>query len=637
MELLKKDKKSSRWLVRRPKERQKWWVVSLALRPVSGAAVEDKQHQRETKFAKRIREIVAEPGKSSAKMAEEAEQEARDFGLLNLKNSNARTANNRASEKPIEWGTCTVIQGHPCFANESATRIAITDSSDASVLGIMASGLAISAPPGLTVDVLSSSGQKPNDYHKVRSTKTGAVFWVCGLSLRCDHPGEREDVRSKAKGQSVVNASEEFCISKPVCMGFPSKQPPDIDMIDRMNETGVSFRIKKGTKLKPLRRDGRMVLVKDGESGQTFWVGTVTLICDRREIEFWQRIYEAEEKRQNRHPGTELRSEERLTSEDLQEEMRKAMEKVMGDRKRTRSKAEERQDTLIEAIEEGKLTEVEGLLKNGASTDAPGSSRRTPLYVAADSGRLEVVKLLVDKGADVNAKTDERPEPLAAAVSRDHTEIARLLLDKGADANASGALSSAASYGRVELMRLLLDKGADVNAKDWEGWTPLMTAMCDKPKGISLEVVKLLVEKGADVDARDKDGETVLHLAVGPFHPPCPDVVKLLLDKGANINAKDVDGSTPLMTAARRKDSLEVVKLLLNRGADVNARDNDGGTAFTEACTGRYPTRFEALELLVSRGANINAKKGDATCLDMAKAGWADKELAKWLKAHGAR
>jgi ankyrin repeat protein len=511
--------------------------------------------------------------------------------------------------------TCTVIQGHPCFANESATRIAITDSSDASVLGILLSGLATSAPPGLRVDLLESFGEKPDDYHKVRSIKTRAVFWVLGLSLRCDNLGKRQDSRPTTALKSeerltpkeeynreawkVMEKLTEFCISKPVCIGFPSKEPPDIDMVHRMNETGVSFRIKKGTTLKRLRRDDGMVLVKDIQSGKTFWVGVVTLICDPREIEFWQRIYKAEEKRQDQRPGTEGRSEEMLAY------LRKLTEE---DRKRPRSEDEKRQESLIRAIEQGKLTEVEGLLKNRANVNAPGSCGRTPLYMACDSGRVDVVKLL---------------------------------LDKGADANASGALSSAACQGHVELVKLLLDKGADVNARSKEGWTPLLDHVANvSGKGISFEVVKLLLDKGADVNASDKDGETVLYKAVGPLHPPCPNVVKLLLDNGAKINSKDVDGSTPLMTAAavlRRGDSLEVVKLLLDRGADVNASDNDGGTAFTETCGGRYPARFEALELLVSRGANINARKGNATCLDMARAGWADKELAKWLKAHGAR
>ncbi len=332
-------------------------------------------------------------------------------------------------------------------------------------------------------------------------------------------------------------------------------------------------------------------------------------------------------------------------AKSVEEEANEITKRFMEDSER----AKKNQPPLMRAAGDGNLEMVNSLIAKGVDINATDGDGYTPLmYAAGSGGYLEIVKLLLDKGANINTKSADGETALTWA-SRSWTgedrwrEVLKLLLDKGADPNAklqegSTPLIYAVSNNDSEMVKLLIDKGANVNAKTENDWTALMSAVKTTPP--RPHIVKLLIDKGANVNAKTTEGYTVLMQAVEPpVEGVSMEVVKLLLDSGADINARDIDGSTTLMSAVaclRGGLPLEVVKLLLDRGADVKARDNSGKTAFHEACGGHHSTRFEALDLLVSRGADSNDKYGDETPLTMAKI-WGDKELLKWLAAHGVK
>jgi ankyrin repeat protein len=72
-----------------------------------------------------------------------------------------------------------------------------------------------------------------------------------------------------------------------------------------------------------------------------------------------------------------------------------------------------------------------------------------------------------------------------------------IFLARGADVNAgtggNTALHAAAGFGWPDIAALLLDHGADLAAKDYEGKTPLATAI----KNNRTDVADLLRERGA--------------------------------------------------------------------------------------------------------------------------------------------
>ena len=128
---------------------------------------------------------------------------------------------------------------------------------------------------------------------------------------------------------------------------------------------------------------------------------------------------------------------------------------------------------LREAVEQGKLPEVERLIKGGVDIDVEFALGETPLMIAAQNGHSDVVKFLVNHGANVSAR-DKRGKPC--------------LLH---------------SIGHPEILKFLVDKGAEVNARDGNGWTVLMHAVANA------QTMAILLDKGAEVDAKNKGGGTV--------------------------------------------------------------------------------------------------------------------------------
>jgi len=162
------------------------------------------------------------------------------------------------------------------------------------------------------------------------------------------------------------------------------------------------------------------------------------------------------------------------------------------------------------AIQNGKLKEVEEFLKVNPSLLELNTGAATPLHWAAFWGREEVAAFLVAGSANVDAKNGAGQTPL----------------------------HEAASNGQLEVTKVLLSNGADVNSKDNGGWTPLHTAA----SGGHPAVVNVLLAAGAEVNAKNNKRETPLHWAVGKRHIG---VVGVLLAYRADIDAQDQSGMTP--------------------------------------------------------------------------------------------
>lgn len=179
---------------------------------------------------------------------------------------------------------------------------------------------------------------------------------------------------------------------------------------------------------------------------------------------------------------------------------------------------EQKDNYLLEAIENSEINNVERALSAGANMNVK-NERGTPALIVAITwsyGNTEIIKLLLERGADVNATEDSiGATALAFASSDGHIEITRLLLEKGSDINAKDIngytpLIEAAANNMIEVGRLLLEKGADINAKDLRGSTALMFASIEE----NVEIVRLLLQYGADMNIVDNLNYTALMLAM---------------------------------------------------------------------------------------------------------------------------
>ena len=240
-------------------------------------------------------------------------------------------------------------------------------------------------------------------------------------------------------------------------------------------------------------------------------------------------------------------------------------------------------------------------------------NKDTPLSYAALKGRADAIEILLVFGADVNTRNDCRYTPIMVAAYERHAEVVSRLLKGGANPNdeagfngsalliASGSgewrlptlralieggantklqhphgftpIHNIAKFGREDEMAYLIEQGCEVDNPQYDGFTPLVTAIQQNKK----ECVKLLLNAGADRNRTITKDFRPVHFAAG-----CPNwqVMQMLLEKGdvdVNVQA-DVKRKTALHLAYEAKNTT-IVKILIEAGADPNITDADGRTA----------------------------------------------------------
>ncbi len=185
-----------------------------------------------------------------------------------------------------------------------------------------------------------------------------------------------------------------------------------------------------------------------------------------------------------------------------------------------------------------------------------------------------------------------------------------------------------------KVVSFLIQKGAKIDAKNREGKTALMYAVCCEGANVgNINLCRMLINAGADIHIKDNEGATALMYAAYSHDSECVD---LLIKNKASINEKDKNSAAALIYAC--KDSSyglygslnpNVVKSLIKAGADVNAADNEGNTALLYAVMiardtlhhvgeedtfGDYKNIYETIEILLKNGAKVNIKnkKGES-------------------------
>ncbi|CAE7942537.1 Ankrd17 [Symbiodinium sp. KB8] len=202
------------------------------------------------------------------------------------------------------------------------------------------------------------------------------------------------------------------------------------------------------------------------------------------------------------------------------------------------------------------------------------------LVSAAKEGRVSEVEKILRRPQSPNVTDEYGETPLGHAVCAGHLEVVRVLLKAWAHTDRPGRMSpclhAASELGHLDIVRLLLEKKSDKNAQDRVGSTALTRAATAG----QLEIVRLLVSARADIDKFDRLNGTALKYAASKGHAQ---IVRFLLSKKADISTADWLGMTAVRWASCRGHT-EARQLLVDAGADES---------------GYVPTRFVMCVFLI--------------------------------------
>lgn len=215
------------------------------------------------------------------------------------------------------------------------------------------------------------------------------------------------------------------------------------------------------------------------------------------------------------------------------------------------------------------------------------------LLNATKIGNISEVTGLVNQGANVNTEDRDGNTPARNAVLKGHFGIIKYLVEKGVSLKAEDhycgpPTCNAAHSGHLNILKYLISKCVDINDTDKNGWTPLHFAAW---RGY-LEVANFLIEKGADINAENIFGRKPIHIAAENNNK---DIIDFFLSKGMSIDDTGRDGRT-LLYLASRNGHLDLVRYLVDKGADVYTQDKGGKTLLDIATDQKHNNIVEYLK-----------------------------------------
>lgn len=177
---------------------------------------------------------------------------------------------------------------------------------------------------------------------------------------------------------------------------------------------------------------------------------------------------------------------------------------------------------LAKAAGKGDVSEVDRLVREGASVDVRGTKGATSLFYALRSSNIDGFKRLLELGADPNLVFEDS-SVIHLSVRHEDASYLRAVLDHEGDPNLSAGKPSetplfltigVGGTDKKLAREMLLDAGADINAITGSelvtgipmgGKTPLMTAA----NLVRFDIVYEFLELGGDYRLKDDSGRTL--------------------------------------------------------------------------------------------------------------------------------
>ncbi|THV52680.1 hypothetical protein BGAL_0072g00160 [Botrytis galanthina] len=242
-----------------------------------------------------------------------------------------------------------------------------------------------------------------------------------------------------------------------------------------------------------------------------------------------------------------------------------------------RNSSPETNKRLLDAAQEGDEEGVRRALVKGAEIETRNTLGETALHLACRFSHEHIVTLLLKVGANIEARDNDGWTPLISAICQEASmDILRLLFDQ--------------------------EKHPDIDARSESGWTALMYACWNTDSA----VVNFLLSRKPDTNFSDYAGSTALTLACGNS---TAEIVSALLKARADVNAQNGNGDTPLILASRWRDA-NMVSNILEYNPDISKVGDDGVTALHRVMWNEK--KDEIVPLLVQApGVDINAKDSE--------------------------
>ncbi|XP_062589771.1 serine/threonine-protein phosphatase 6 regulatory ankyrin repeat subunit B-like [Saccostrea cucullata] len=277
-------------------------------------------------------------------------------------------------------------------------------------------------------------------------------------------------------------------------------------------------------------------------------------------------------------------------------------------------KPSERQQRIIEAIEENDMTTLEQMICRDNVSPNFYINGTTPICKAATEGNVEALSILLRDNCILdtpNVRDDVwQRMPIHIAASKGHVAFLKLLLEHFhdvdiKDSDGRTSLHWAAIFGNCDIAEILLKEGANVNGAQRDGFTPLYAATCFG----HIDVCCMLLKYGGDAMVCDEEGWNVLHTAANYGHLS---ILKLMSLSGPCLSCRTMKGENALHIATS-SGHLKIVEHLVQSGIPLNTQTQDGFTALHLSVQFNRPA---ICKYLLQSGADmyIPNKAGQSIC-----------------------
>lgn len=340
------------------------------------------------------------------------------------------------------------------------------------------------------------------------------------------------------------------------------------------------------------------------------------------------------------------------------------------------TRTDDNKSALHLSAEEGKLPDVESLLRWGSDKESQDGSGATPMHYAAENGHLEVVMLLIEAGSNPRRRDKKDRTPLDSAINNSHSDVEVVLseydkryvpnkpvsnrplkpgfwmdtivheternppTDIFAQRSGITLLHRAAKCGNIDFVSKWLEAGYDLTPRDKTGKTALHYVVLTD----HVSTADFLIARMSELEIQDHNGMTPFDYALRrllaqwksepwsvpikeePVEDPaifsiCIKLLRSRLQDGRGIaggleDREEIYQKTPIIQEGE-KVYVQRVRFLLDCGADPSARDSSGTTALHYAIQNNAP--IELVQMLVDAGADLGPDGWKKTPLDRAE------------------